>query len=65
MVLDGDQLLDVPYVGDRLRKQNEGTPSARGEDSFIGDFCYPTIDPCSIPCSIPCNIADSIADSMA
>ena len=32
MVLDGDQLLEVPYVGNRLRKQNEGTPSARGKD---------------------------------
>lgn len=35
MVLDGDQLLDVPYVGDRLRKQNEGTPSARGKGESV------------------------------
>lgn len=35
MILDGDQLLEVPYVGNRLRKQNEGTPSARGMDPSI------------------------------
>ena len=37
MVLDGDQLQDVPYVGDRLKAFNEGTPSARnGKDPHVG-----------------------------
>ena len=36
MVLDGDQLLGVPYVGERLRKFNEGIPSARnGKDPSV------------------------------
>lgn len=30
MVLDGDELLDLPIIGDRLRKSSAAAPSARG-----------------------------------
>lgn len=31
MVLDGDGLLDIPYIGERLRKSSAGVPTARGK----------------------------------
>lgn len=31
MVLDGDGLLDVPYIGERLRRNSVGVPTARGK----------------------------------
>ncbi|CAN0422319.1 unnamed protein product [Pylaiella littoralis] len=33
MVLDGDQLLDLPIIGDRLNKRTSATPTARGGNS--------------------------------
>lgn len=30
MVLDGDELLELPYIGERLKKTSSAAPSARG-----------------------------------
>lgn len=30
MVLDGDELLELPYIGERLKKSSAATPTARG-----------------------------------
>lgn len=30
MVLDGDDLLELPIIGDRLKKSSAATPTARG-----------------------------------
>jgi len=30
MVLDGDELLEVPYIGERLKKSSSAFPTARG-----------------------------------
>ena len=34
MVLDGDELLELPYIGERLKKSSAAAPSARGV--FVG-----------------------------
>ena len=30
MVLDGDELLELPYIGERLKKSSASAPTARG-----------------------------------
>lgn len=30
MVFDGDELLELPYIGERLKKSSAAAPSARG-----------------------------------
>lgn len=35
MVLDGDELLELPYIGERLKKSSAAAPSARGMCSYI------------------------------
>jgi len=33
MVLDGDELLELPYIGERLKKSSSSAPTARGARS--------------------------------
>lgn len=37
MVLDGDDLLELPIIGDRLKKSSAATPTARGMASLRGE----------------------------
>lgn len=39
MVLDGDELLEVPYIGERLKKRSAAAPSARGMRE-VHTLCY-------------------------
>jgi hypothetical protein len=45
MLLDADEILKVPFVGDRVRQNNENVPSARAgvEDRFIAPLVVPKI----------------------
>ncbi|CAN0422290.1 unnamed protein product [Pylaiella littoralis] len=46
MVLDGDQLLELPIVGDRLKKTSSATPTARGgssQEQFISPLVVPKL----------------------
>lgn len=35
MVLDGDELLELPYIGERLKKSSAAAPSARGMCALV------------------------------
>lgn len=35
MVLDGDELLELPYIGERLKKSSAAAPSARGMNASL------------------------------
>eukprot|EP00752_Nemacystus_decipiens_P012922 g11436.t1 len=46
MVLDGDELLELPYIGERLKKSSAATPSARGgssKEQFVSPFVLPKL----------------------
>ncbi|CAM9671076.1 unnamed protein product [Ascophyllum nodosum] len=46
MVLDGDELLRVPFIGDSLRRRSEGLPAARGvtsKEQFVGPVVVPKL----------------------
>ena len=45
MLLDADEILKVPFVGDRVRQSNENVPNARAgvEDRFIAPLVVPKI----------------------
>ncbi|CAM9762041.1 unnamed protein product [Ectocarpus sp. 4 AP-2014] len=46
MVLDGDELLDLPIIGDRLRKSSAAAPSARGgssKEQFVSPLVLPKL----------------------
>ncbi|CAN0483601.1 unnamed protein product, partial [Ectocarpus sp. 12 AP-2014] len=45
MVLDGDELLDLPIIGNRLRKSSAAAPSARGipKEQFVSPLVLPKL----------------------